>query len=177
MDLFSTFIDLARGPLPADRIIDGKSIKDILYYPESKSPHEIMFFHCEHLVMAVRYKQFKIHYRTVPIMSRRENLKNCKAGIPRRDFFMQYDCKRSTVLKEPLIFNIESDPGEEYPLPSSSYTYLLKNVGQLMHIHLQSIKKPKHPLLNVEYCSSKLIPCCNPPYCMCNYIPYRHDKN
>jgi arylsulfatase A len=62
IDIFPTVLSLAGLELPADRVIDGKSVAGLLTGREKKSPHEALYFyHYEELegVRAGRWKYFR----------------------------------------------------------------------------------------------------------------------
>lgn len=54
MDLYTTFISLAGGKIPADRVVDGVDISPVLF-GSGPSPRETMFFYRGTELMAVRY--------------------------------------------------------------------------------------------------------------------------
>ncbi|MCP5116741.1 MAG: sulfatase-like hydrolase/transferase, partial [bacterium] len=61
MDLLPTFIDLAGAQLPADRVIDGKSIRGLMTgEPGAKSPHEAFYYYFEPQLEAVRSGRWKL---------------------------------------------------------------------------------------------------------------------
>jgi arylsulfatase A-like enzyme len=60
MDLLPTFAKLAGADLPSDRVIDGKDIWPVLT-GNSKSPHEVFFYHNQTALRAVRSGKWKYH--------------------------------------------------------------------------------------------------------------------
>lgn len=66
----------------------------------------------------------------------------------------------------PLIYNINHDPGEQFPLNGSKYLDILTDVNDLVQAHISSIE-PVDP--QISNYNDDLQPCCNPPTCVCNY--------
>ncbi len=61
MDLLPTFVRLANGKLPKDRIIDGKDIMPLLSgASDAKTPHERFFYHQADNLRAVRSGPWKL---------------------------------------------------------------------------------------------------------------------
>ncbi|MEO0475485.1 MAG: sulfatase [Planctomycetota bacterium] len=60
MDLLPTFMELAGSEIPDDRTIDGKNISQVLF-GRAKSPHDALFYHKGHLLVAVRSGPWKLH--------------------------------------------------------------------------------------------------------------------
>ncbi|MCF7955601.1 MAG: sulfatase [Phycisphaerae bacterium] len=62
MDLMPTFVKLAGGTMPDDRIIDGKDIEDLIRMkPGSVSPHKVHYFYKTTTLKAVRWGKWKLH--------------------------------------------------------------------------------------------------------------------
>jgi arylsulfatase A-like enzyme len=62
MDLLPTFAALAGATLPADRIIDGRDIRPLLFNtPNAKSPHDAYYFYWNRELQAVRSGPWKLH--------------------------------------------------------------------------------------------------------------------
>lgn len=105
MDLFPLFCDLAGVDIPADRIIDGKNIADILSGKSQESPHEYFYYYNGRNLQAIRKGQWKLH---LP-----RELKD----IP----FWGGKMQRKYLFEEPKLINFDTDLGEknniaaEYP--------------------------------------------------------------
>jgi len=99
MDLFTTILSLTGIAPPSDRIIDGLNVADALL-GNGTSPHDFMFFWNglpgHYYLCAVRHGSYKAHYVTLNIFS----------FDP-----VEHD--------PPLLFNVEVDPEERYPLDPS----------------------------------------------------------
>jgi len=62
MDLMPTFVKLAGGTMPTDRIIDGKDIEPLLRMePGAVSPHEAHYYYKTSTLKAVRWGKWKLH--------------------------------------------------------------------------------------------------------------------
>ena len=62
MDLMPTFVKLAGGTMPGDRIIDGKNIENLIRMkPGAVSPHEVHYFYKTTALRAVRWGKWKLH--------------------------------------------------------------------------------------------------------------------
>jgi len=116
LDLLPTVLDLAQLPLPLDRPIDGRSARDVLLSPSGQSRHHVLFFYGgpdgQATPSAARYGPYKAHWATGP------GLGGCKvepaapAGCP----VVRYQ-------NGPLLFQIEHDPSEAYPLSINQSTH------------------------------------------------------
>jgi arylsulfatase A-like enzyme len=60
MDLFTTFIELAGGQVPTDRVIDGRNIMGLLE-DAGPSPHETLYYFHRRRLFAVRQGNWKLH--------------------------------------------------------------------------------------------------------------------
>lgn len=65
MDIYPTLADIVGVKVPTDRVIDGKSFKNILLNPLVKEKiHEAIFFWREGEIYAARYGPYKAHFIT-----------------------------------------------------------------------------------------------------------------
>jgi hypothetical protein len=104
MDVFPTFSHLAGVPLPDEIIYDGRDMTDILLRTNGTSKHDFLFIYGScwkrqpvHGIMAVRHGPYKAHFCTTPGLGG--------------------DRKASVVYdKFPLLFNVEMDASEAWPL-------------------------------------------------------------
>jgi uncharacterized sulfatase len=90
LDLFPTFLAAAGAPLPEGRVIDGKEITGLLRGGD-KGPHEAIYFYHNGTLEAIRAGKWKYH--------RRHSV---------------YVWPSSLQKKGPMLFDLESDPGENY---------------------------------------------------------------
>jgi arylsulfatase A-like enzyme len=61
MDILPTMAELAGGKVPADRIIDGKDIFDLMTDENTKTPHKVFYYYQKEQLMAVRSGPWKLH--------------------------------------------------------------------------------------------------------------------
>lgn len=90
-------------------------------------------------------------------------------GGPKEDTLLYLDCYADSTISHnpPLIFNVEEDPGESYPLDPNTHTDIINLVVAASNRHKNTIPPaiPSQFGMNDE----SLQPCCNPPNCICNY--------
>ena len=126
LDLFPTASKLAGINLPEGVYYDGKDMSEVLFNDQGKSKHEFLFLYGGHRCgsgpSAVRYGKYKAHFGTGP------GLSGC-AG-----------CK--TICYDPLmLFNIEEDPSEGYPLAVNTTTGPYADViAKIMAAHAEEAK-------------------------------------
>jgi arylsulfatase len=94
MDLFTTFSQLGGARIPADRVIDGQDISDVLFRnAEGREP--LLFYYNQGPLRAVRKGAWKLHISAC----------NVAPGVNDR---------RYQDLAKPLLFNVEIDPSEKF---------------------------------------------------------------
>uniref|UniRef100_H2YNE5 Sulfatase N-terminal domain-containing protein n=1 Tax=Ciona savignyi TaxID=51511 RepID=H2YNE5_CIOSA len=164
MDVFPTLLQLAGGNGRNNGNLDGKSIADLLLGNHDTEIHKILFHYCSDRLMAVRFGKYKIHYHTQPLPRYGDN---CPDGNPIEDLITGLGCyENTTTHKPPLIYNIETDPGETHLLDPSNQQNVLEEVEARIKAHKATIVPVKSQLGNSR---EILKPCCNPPTCVCNY--------
>lgn len=173
MDTFSTFLELAGAISPDDRDIDGISFKPHLL-SSGKVPHtrDTIHYYCADRLMAMRYKAYKAHFFSKPNFSPDRYSALCREGWPEIRSYSCYSCYNSCIRSHelsPLLYNVEKDPEELHQLSSKKHKKILMEIWQAKEQHLNSLVKGR-PLF-ISDGSVSLIPCCNPPYCYCNYFP------
>jgi len=142
MDIFATALEIAGVSLPADRIIDGKSLMPI--FKGEKSQHEVYFLYRQHDLQAVRYGPYKAHFIT-------------RSGFGEEP---------PVYHDPPLLFQIEWDPSEKYPLNTTSYPDVLLAINQAVALHKATLI-PGPPQLNPQ--DPFAMPCCHLlTECTCN---------
>lgn len=170
MDIFATALDLAGVEPPEKLVLDGRSLKSLLLNTNNSSPHEFLFHYCSSRLMAVRHGPFKVHFVTQRLanvtMAGYSNT-DCVQGSPKGEIFAGWGCFGTTTTEHnpPLIFNIDNDPSEEYPLLADEYEELLSAISAAVSKHKAGMS-PGTPQLGHR--NASLQPCCNPPKCTCN---------
>jgi uncharacterized sulfatase len=104
LDLFPTCLALAGLPPPGDRIVDGLDITGLLTGETIRSPHELLYLYHQGELEGVRWGRWKYlrstsHYTwPLPANKRLGGLTNHTRG------------------PLPLLYDLDSDPGESYNL-------------------------------------------------------------
>uniref|UniRef100_A0A7N8XZG8 Arylsulfatase A n=1 Tax=Mastacembelus armatus TaxID=205130 RepID=A0A7N8XZG8_9TELE len=152
LDILPTFASLAGAKLP-QVMLDGVDMTDILVR-QGKSKRETMMFYPEdpsekYGLFALRLGKYKAHFYT--------------QGSTHSGLTPDHDCTVFAALKPhdpPLIFDLEADPSENYPLPLDDLQALLVNIKKVkeqfeasMVFGESQISKGSDP--NLE-------PCCDP---------------
>ena len=127
-DVLPTVAKLTGAKLPSDRPYDGKDMSDVLLRPDGRSQHEVLFFYDGYdtaptakaqtaaiprvdirpstiYPSAARYGPYKAHWRTGPGLGGCNVSPTALRGCP----VMEYG-------DGPLLFNVDADPSETYPL-------------------------------------------------------------
>ncbi len=89
MDLLPTFARLAGTRPPADRIIDGRDIRPLMFgEKDARSPHEVFFYYQMDQLQAVRSGRWKLH---LPLKLKKRNWGEAEPGIPLQLYDLQTD--------------------------------------------------------------------------------------
>ncbi|XP_072290232.1 steryl-sulfatase [Eucyclogobius newberryi] len=172
MDLFPTVVQLSRGQLPQDRVIDGRPLVDLLLGESQSSPHEFLFHYCSARLQAVRWSPqhsdsvWKVFYFTpnfYPV-----NSSGC---------YHTHVCFCSpnyvTTHNPPLLYDLSLDPSESRPLGPDTepdYHHIIETMAQAVRDHRASIK-PRDSEMSVGKLLPKpwLQPCCSSitQFCQC----------
>ncbi|KAH7711733.1 CRE-SUL-2 protein [Aphelenchoides avenae] len=194
LDLFPTFKKIAYrdqevASSPSDKQLDGTyAWPELLGYTTShrrlRSDDELgesvlskrrpIFFYCNKNLMAVRYGDYKVHYMTSLIFKNSsvnpQLEENCPGGKPRRDWYVSQTCPEEDLIRHnpPLVYNLQADPFELYPLPQEHLEpALLTTVKKIVHRHRDSLIPVPEQLGRFN---ETVIPCCDPPRCKCDYL-------
>ncbi len=118
LDLFVTALKLAGIPLPADRAIDGKDISHLLRGEKEHTVANMPFFYYgPNELHAVRQGPWKLHIKT-----------SSQTG-------KQYFDGRT-----PLLFNLDTDPSEQYDL-TEQYPEILKRLLKEIEVHQREVQE------------------------------------
>ena len=97
MDFLPTLAKLAGGSAPADRLIDGRDIIDLMTdKPGAKSPHEAFYFYSGNRLTAVRAGEWKYRVQTT---------------LQEETEYGKYENPQTPIA--PRLFNLAVDPGEQ----------------------------------------------------------------
>ncbi|KAK3854612.1 hypothetical protein Pcinc_038922 [Petrolisthes cinctipes] len=146
MDLFSTVAQIAGAEIPSDRIIDGLPLYNSLVHPELEILRPVFLYRGDRL-MAVRKGSYKMHLWTFSTPTDElarginfcpgEEIPNLTTPIP------------TNHTGQPILFNIEVDPGEKYPLSrfTQEYSKQVTELQQVVSDHEAQLV-PGEPMLN-----------------------------
>jgi len=150
MDLYTTILSLAGIAAPTDRIIDGLNVTDTLLYGKA-SPHVNMFFWNgkpgNYSLCAVRGGKYKAHFVTLSL----------------------YAWDQYTIHNPPLLFDVDQDPSELWPLNTTNSEY----TGIVQAFQIAAAQHQKEMVFAVDQMSLgtnfSLAVCCNwATNCTCN---------
>ncbi|KAL7639706.1 UNVERIFIED_CONTAM: hypothetical protein RMT77_010211 [Armadillidium vulgare] len=128
MDLFSTLLELAGIDLPDDRFIDGLPLSRSLDDPDLEFLRPVFFYRGNRL-MAVRLGSYKMHlwtWNTTP-----EELEEGTDYCPGQKSVNVTTSEPFDHSASPLLYAIETDPGEKYPISPNSEEYQ-QNIDALL---------------------------------------------
>lgn len=118
IDLLPTFADYAGAGVPEDRVIDGRSIRDLLEgKPDAKSPHDAYFF----ITNAVRQGKWKLHVKA------RSTVKNQPVG------------------KLPALYDLSTDIAETKNL-AAEHPEVVARLKKLLDDHAADLKANSRPV-------------------------------
>ncbi|MCA8998849.1 MAG: sulfatase [Planctomycetaceae bacterium] len=124
MDLFPTFVTLAGGKIPDDRILDGTDISPLLL-GTGPSPRETVYFYRGTRLMAIRHQDWKAHFMT-------QGAYGAEAGkVEKHD--------------PPLVFNLKEDQGEQDPV-TSGHEEAVKKILEIRAEHEAALEIPPSQL-------------------------------
>lgn len=106
LDLLPTLAKLSGAPVPRDRVLDGHDVRKLLNGKKhaEKSPTKAFYYYQRTMLRAVRVGKWKLH---LPHPAD----KVWGAHIPKKD---------NIDILQPLLYNLESDIGEEYDVASKN---------------------------------------------------------
>lgn len=137
-DIFPTILTLAGAKVPTDRVIDRRDMSPVLFDGQMKSQHDCLFHYKgsgkwgskQPGLWAVRCGKYKIHY---VITSKPANVRYLAPGV---------------VQDPPLIYHIERDISEQYPLKPESAEYIAANKVFVAAVAAHVAELEKSPVPN-----------------------------
>ncbi|XP_023933155.1 arylsulfatase-like isoform X1 [Lingula anatina] len=188
MDLLPSLVSLVGGQLPnvhldgenmLDKIFGKLELTDVNSGHFHKKDHDALkrdralFFYCDNHLMAIRYKSFKVHFRTHPLASEEFILKNCPvAGVPiDTELHVEHYCNKTIQQEVPLLFNVEEDPGEMFALDWEDYQDISNEIQDILRKHQETLPEDLdgHGITSFDNTDMFVLPCCNKPYCICDF--------
>jgi arylsulfatase A len=138
-DIFATAVALAGAALPADRAIDGKDLSGVLFHGEG-GPHECLFHYKgvpstglppaaddpQPGLWAVRCGAYKAHFASQCSIMHQLGDSRCSsefAGEDERIGGEPNGLSKPIIHNPPLLYNVEHDLGEQYPIAHDSTEY------------------------------------------------------
>jgi len=101
LDVFATVVDAAGAAMPTDRTMDSVSLLPMLMGNTSKAPRQTHFLYRGRTLAAVRHKQWKVHLDTTKPTVLGDDV----------SYWAPFG-----VQSPWLLYNIEHDPSERYPV-------------------------------------------------------------
>ena len=135
MDFFPTFAHLAGGMVPDDRPIDGVDQTDLLLGTSAAGRRENLLTFVGPDLVAARWKPFRAYFADVSPGRSGWGGSNLLAGT---------GGSAAPMNGYPKIFNIESDPREEYNI-GAMYEWVIGPVLKSVEEYKQSLAKHPNP--------------------------------
>ncbi|MCX6326529.1 MAG: sulfatase-like hydrolase/transferase, partial [Bacteroidia bacterium] len=115
LDLFPTFCNLAGIKIPFDRIYDGYNLSPELF-GTGISQRDVFFYYRDTQVFAIRKGPYKAHFKTQP----------------------DYGDSIVTIHNPPLLFNLNTDPAEQYNI-ADQHPEIIEELKQILKEHQATI--------------------------------------
>lgn len=202
MDIFATAVALAGAEVPQDRVIDGKDLSGVLMRGEA-SPHECLF-HYKGVpsrgfpaaeddpkpgLWAVRCGAYKAHYVTQCSMMHEFGDTRCSSKQASAEDLVVGDsplyskASAPIVHSKPLLYNVEHDENERYPIDSSlpEYAAVMASITRAKREHEVTVTPVPNQMGLGS--SADVAVCCDPAsqgkfpaYMNCTCDPRNFDK-
>lgn len=139
-DIFATIVSMAGAELPSDRVIDGKDLSGVLLRNEA-SPHDCLFQYKgvpstglppakddpQPGLWAIRCGAYKAHYATSCSIMHTFGDSRCSTELGSEEDRVGGEVGTQTskpiLHTPPLLYNVEHDLGEQYPIDPESDEY------------------------------------------------------
>ncbi|GMT13715.1 hypothetical protein PFISCL1PPCAC_5012, partial [Pristionchus fissidentatus] len=185
MDIYRTMYERNQCGV-ADRLrpqayMDGANIWNELTGTHfSLSRKRPIVYYCNTHLMAVRIGRFKVHYKTSPIFLNETASATlaqwCPDGKPKDDWYVSQKCPEDqlTVHDPPMVFDLDVDPYELYPLVVSEKSNEIRHqASEFITFHRSTIVAVPQ---NLGHYNNSILPCCNPPECRCDKLRHRTKR-
>ncbi len=126
LDLFNTSVLLGGGKLPDDRYIDGVDQTSFLLADNGRSNREAVFMYSERSLTAIRWEEFKIHFKVF------------QTPVPGSNI------DESTLVStglSPWVYNLYLDPKEQKSVGHRTFEWGLPRVVGLVGRHMATYRK------------------------------------
>ena len=127
-DLFNTVLGVAgiTDQIPTEQYIDGIDQTSFLLADDGQSKRDAVFMYSENNLMAVRWMEYKIHFKVM------------LTEVPRRNLD---ETTVSDVGMSPWVYNLYMDPKEQASSGHARFEWGLPQVMQKVGRHLSTFKK------------------------------------
>ncbi len=116
LDLLPTITRLAGASAPADRILDGYDLRDVLL-AGAPSPRKVMFYYRSGKIYAVRSGSFKAHFFTKS----------------------EYGSDPEVAHDPPLLYNLDQDPSEKFDL-AAKHPQIIAEIRRISEAHAKTVE-------------------------------------
>jgi len=136
-DIFTTVATVAGATVPTDRVIDGRDLSPVLF-ENQPSGRECIAYYVQSQLTAVRCGAYKLHYMIMPSM----------VAVP-------------VPLASPILFNINSDPGEKWQLNTTLFANVVTKINTFKDQWLASVVPGPAQFGTYNTTVGAYQPCCN----------------
>ena len=168
LDVFATVAQAVGVPLPTDRVYDSVSLLPLVTGKANGPPRNVSFFYAGATLQAVRINQWKVHLVT-------EQPFESHAG-PEVGYLKNTGNDRSPYgVQDPwLVFNIDRDPSEMFPLNKDGAVPVAvrQQAARVIAAHKAELGVPPPGILDVTCKTTDCRICCDhSKNCVCNAPP------
>jgi arylsulfatase A-like enzyme len=136
MDLLPTFCSLSNTRLPRDRVYDGYDISPLIL-GIGKSERDVVFYYRGQQIYAVRKGDYKAHFII-------QNEYRTQTAHPITEPMLEIT-NGPTVLEEPLLYNVNVDPGEKFNI-AAEHPEVIAEIQKILEKHKAGIEPVENQL-------------------------------